>query len=60
MGNRPVGVGGWNIPRPCLLHLRLNGFRWNTPTARPLRASSRPLEGGGQLIGDWPGGRALG
>jgi|GEM_PF-4661194 len=37
-------------PSPSILHLRLNGFRWNTPTARPLiKASSRPLEGGGQF-----------
>ena len=40
MKNHPVGVGltggGWNIPLPCLMRLPLNGFRWETPTSRPL------------------------
>ena len=54
-------TGRGERPFPCLLHLTLNGFRWNTPTARrATAASSRPLQGGGQLIGDWPGYRVRG
>ena len=48
----PVGEGltgrGWNIPLPCLLHLRLNGVHRPPPPPGAFR-------GGGQLIGDCTG-----
>ena len=59
-GESPRGGGGGTSPSPCLMRLPLNGFRRPPPPPGAFRASSRPLEGGGQLIGDWPGGRARG
>jgi hypothetical protein len=43
----------WKHPRPAasLMRLWLNGFRWNTPTARPLtRPPPAPSIGGGQCV----------
>ena len=45
MDNRHRGGGadgegkGTLPPAPCLMRLPLNGFRWNTPTARPPMAT---------------------
>jgi hypothetical protein len=65
MENPPRGRGSparGERPFPCRLHLTLNGFRWNTPTARPLRGLLPPPTRGRAV--DWrlaripcPGGR---
>jgi hypothetical protein len=65
MGNRPRGGGarrggGWNIPLLCLLCLWLNGIRRPPPPPGRSAASSRPLQRGRAVWGDWPDGRVRG
>ncbi|MDI3507204.1 MAG: hypothetical protein PWQ69_1184 [Methanomicrobiaceae archaeon] len=38
-GGGADGEGDGTSPAPCLMRLPLNGFRWNTPTARPPMAT---------------------
>ena len=50
------GGGGDGSPLPCLMSLRLNGIRENTPTARRFAAPPpAPFRGGGQSV--WRLGR---
>ena len=60
----PVGVGltgrGWNIPFPCRSRFPLNGIYRSPPPPGASSASSRPLERGRAVRGDWPDSRGRG
>jgi len=60
----PPGVGltgrGWNIPFPCRSRFPLNGIYRSPPPPGRSAASSRPLERGRAVYGDWTDGRGRG